>query len=515
MNRSHGSRAALELTINSRDSVIADGLRRNGETNRPVRRYIVGVGTTRHREKAQEHRMPNSSSILWPICFSVGLVTPAVLPAAEPPNRDPDTEFKKLDADGDGKVLPDEFQAFLPSRFVPDLFRRLDRDDDGLLTLNEFRTVAAIRGKGRVDDHGKLPTLTAPVIAKGTDEEVARYIAASEYSARHAGLCLLVMKDGKVVFEQHVEGSNPEKAYQIASCTKSFWGPTALVAVEEGLFTLDEVVAGTLTEWKTDPRKAKITVRDLLSFSSGLEAPRRLWAEKKKDLYKLVLDLPAIADPGTLFAYSEVHLYAFGEFFKRKLAAKAKMSGAKGERPWDYLDRNILTPIGLTDLKWVKDGSGDPAMGDGAVLTARQLATYGEFLRLGGAWDGRQIVPKNRLAECFVSSAANPAYGLTFWLNRASDKPNAAVADVAGAGRIRSSDQVSARGIVPRRFPDLFMAAGAGQQRLLVSAAEKLVVVRFANADMSRLVMAGDYAKLDLTFNDDEFFTELLGPLAK
>lgn len=103
--------------------------------------------------------MPNSSSILlWPICFSVGLVTPAVLHAADPPNRDPDTEFKKLDADGDGEVLPDEFKAFLPSRFVPDLFRRLDRDDDGLLTLNEFRTVAAIRGKGRVDDHGKLPT---------------------------------------------------------------------------------------------------------------------------------------------------------------------------------------------------------------------------------------------------------------------------------------------------------------------------------------------------------------------
>jgi CubicO group peptidase (beta-lactamase class C family) len=320
------------------------------------------------------------------------------------------------------------------------------------------------------------------------------------------------MKDGEIVFEQHVEGSSPEKAYQLASGTKSFWGPIAQVAISEGLFTLDEVVSETLTEWKGDPRKSKITVRDLLSFSSGLEAPRRLWAEKKKDLYKLVLELPATAEPGAEFAYSEVHLYAFGEFFKRKLAAKSNASAKGGERPWDYLNRKILTPIGLTNLRWVKDGSGDPAMGDGAVLTARQWAIYGEFLRLGGEWKGKQLVPSERLAECFSSSRANPAYGLTFWLNKASDKPNAGVADAAGAGRMRSSDQVSARGIVPGKLPDLVMAAGAGQQRLLFSSAEKLVIVRFANADMPRLVMAGKYDQLDLTFKDEEFFNKLLEP---
>jgi hypothetical protein len=97
-------------------------------------------------------------------------------------------------------------------------------------------------------------------------------------------------------------------------------------------------------------------------------------------------------------------------------------------------------------------------------------------------------------------------------LNKASDKPNAGVADAAGAGRMRSSDQVSARGIVPGKLPDLVMAAGAGQQRLLFSSAEKLVIVRFANADMPRLVMAGEYDQLDLTFKDEEFFNKLLEP---
>jgi CubicO group peptidase (beta-lactamase class C family) len=434
------------------------------------------------------------------------------LAAAEAPRRDSEAVFKRLDANGDGRLSPAEFDALPASRRVSGLFGRLDRNGDGFLVLAEFNALLALSGEPPPQPQAAAAALAPPVVAKGTAGEIARYRAASEYSARFAGLHLLVMKDGEVVFEQHTQGASPQQAYQIASGTKSFWGPLAQVAVGEGLFTLDEVVAGTLSEWKADPRKSRITVRDLLTFSSGLEAPRRLWAEKDKDLYKLVLELPAVADPGTTYAYSEVHLYAFGEFLKRKLAQRARANGTAPERPWDYLNRTILTPIGLTGLKWSVDGSGAPGMGAGAVLTARQWATYGELLRQGGAWQGQQLIPREGVAACFASSRANAAYGLTLWLNRASDKAGVAQADTAGGGRMRTSDQVSARGIVPGRLPDLVMAAGAGQQRLFISNAEKLVVVRFANADMPRLVMAGDYSKLNLNFKDEEFFARLLAP---
>jgi CubicO group peptidase (beta-lactamase class C family) len=447
--------------------------------------------------------------------FVAGAVLAAAsgLAAAEAPRRDPEVVFKRLDANGDGRLSPAEFDALPASRRVPGLFGRLDRNGDGVVVPAEFNALLGLRGEaGEPRPQAAAAALAPPVVAKGTAVEIARYRAASEYSARFAGLHLLVMKDGEVVFEQHAQGASPRQAYQIASGTKSFWGPLAQVAVGEGLFTLDEVVAGTLSEWKADSRKARITVRDLLTFSSGLEAPRRLWAEKDKDLYKLVLELPAVADPGTIFAYSEVHLYAFGEFLKRKLAQRARANGTAPERPWDYLNRTILTPIGLTGLRWSVDGSGAPRMGAGAVLTARQWATYGELLRQGGAWQGQQLIPREGVAACFASSRANAAYGLTFWLNRASDKAGVAQADIAGGGRTRSSDQVSARGIVPGRLPDLVMAAGAGQQRLFISNAEKLVVVRFANADMPRLVMAGDYSKLNLNFKDEEFFARLLAP---
>jgi CubicO group peptidase (beta-lactamase class C family) len=355
---------------------------------------------------------------------------------------------------------------------------------------------------GQDESPAPAPPLEEPVIATGSPGEVLRSREASRYSHRHGGLCLLILKEGEIVFEQHAWGSHPDRAYQIASGTKSFWGPAAAAAVEEGLFTLDEKVAGTVSEWKDDPRKSKITVRHLLSFSSGLESPRRLWARKDiPDKLKWAIGLPAVAEPGTAFTYSEVHLYAFGEFFRRKLA-----SG--GDDPWKYLEKRVLKPIGLKVDRWVKEASGDPAMGDGAVLTACEWAKYGELMRRKGRWGDIPVLPEKLLAECFAGSPANPAYGLTFWLNKAGASGHA---DAPGFVRERSTDRISREGICPGRLPDLAMAAGAGQQRLYVVPSEKMVIVRFANEDMPRAVMRGEYQRMNLEFRDGEFFACLLG----
>lgn len=446
------------------------------------------------------------------LCLAAALVS-----IASAQQRDPGAIFKRLDTNNDQRLSREEFQTLPAATRMPALFDRLDRDRDGTLTLEEFSAVMQMRQRGSgataeggtsVPTQASDKTLLPPVVDRLSPEERVRFLAAAEYSSQHAGLVLLVMRDGEVIFEQHVSGSAPDRAYQIASGTKSFWGPLAMIAVADGLFTLDERAADTLTEWKSDPRKSKITIRHLLSFTSGLESPRRLWAQRDIDKAAFALAQPAVADPGTNWSYSEVHLYAFGEVLRRKLAEKKP--GGRAERPYEYLERKILTPIGLMPARWKKEANGDPAMGDGAVLTARDWAKFGELVRLKGAWNGNTIVPAGKLDLCLQGSVANPAYGLTWWLNKpASNSP--ALADTAGAGRMRSSDMVSAQGICPGCLPDLVMAAGAGQQRLFVVPSERMVIVRFANENMPAAVMAGDYNKLKLDFRDDEFFSRLLG----
>src|SRR2546422_4378581 len=83
--------------------------------------------------------------------------------------------------------------------------------------------------------------------------------AAAEYSARHRGFSFLAIQDGRTLLEQ-----NAKTPHRIYSGTKAFWDLAALAAAENGLLNLDERVVGTITSWRSDPRKARVTIRQLL-----------------------------------------------------------------------------------------------------------------------------------------------------------------------------------------------------------------------------------------------------------
>src|SRR5205814_8578435 len=111
-----------------------------------------------------------------------------------------------------------------------------------------------------------------PVLILATARSVAAEVSpatvrvAAAYSASHGGKSFLAIQHGHTLFEQSAR--EPRKIY---SGTKAFWGLAALAAAEDGLLNLDEPVAATIPAWHTDPRKAQVTIRQLLDFSCGLE----------------------------------------------------------------------------------------------------------------------------------------------------------------------------------------------------------------------------------------------------
>src|SRR5207245_3726454 len=86
---------------------------------------------------------------------------------------------------------------------------------------------------------------------------------AAKYSESQRGISMLVMQNGRTVFERYANGGLPDGKWPIFSGTKSFWGIAALYAVHDGLTKLDYHAADQITEWKSDPRKSQITVRQL------------------------------------------------------------------------------------------------------------------------------------------------------------------------------------------------------------------------------------------------------------
>lgn len=321
----------------------------------------------------------------------------------------------------------------------------------------------------------KRRTLTGGV--QSPSEAMTNYRRAADYSRRFKGEALVVMTGGKIVFEDYGGKGGPEIPHRLASGTKTFWGVLAMAAVQDGLLSLDENVSDTITEWKADPNKSRIIVRQLLNFTSGLDPAIGLLRGKRNtaDKFRRILELRTVDAPGRSFGYGPSHLFAFGLFLQRKLAAVGKNSN-----PVNYLNDRVLRPIGCEMGRWREDKAGNPAMPFGAHVAPRQWIKFGELINKGGVWQGRSIIRADLLDEIFKGSKANPAYGLTLWLNKdAKGSQASSVADGVSRGREGKGDD----GYMFRDGPqDLVMAAGKGKQRMYVIPSMDMVVVRFGES---------------------------------
>lgn len=275
-----------------------------------------------------------------------------------------------------------------------------------------------------------------------------RFTRATELHAAADGFAFVVMLEGKIVHEDYRAGGQPDRAGELASGTKSFAGVLALCAEEDGLLSLDEKVSDTIEDWRDDARR-EITIHQLLTLTSGIPGGRI----GHPPSYQEAIRAEPVAKPGELFSYGPQPFQVFGEVLRLRL-------GATQECVAGYLDRRILYPLRIKPAGWKRDEAGHPYLSNGARLTARDWAKFGEMIRC----DGQGVLPPGKLARLFVGTKVNPGYGVTWWLPAQGPAGAVIKRDVADAA-------------LPR---DIWLAAGAGGQRLVVIPSHSLVAVRLA-----------------------------------
>src|SRR6184192_4497540 len=230
---------------------------------------------------------------------------------------------------------------------------------------------------------------SASAVAEILPTDCAR---AAKYSESKRGVAMLVLQSGQTIFEHYANGGSARERWPIFSGTKSFWGIAALAAVREGLFKLDDPVSDTITEWKNDPRKSQITIRQLLSQTDGIEGASFLQRASIRDRNAMAIRLPVVAEPGTAFIYGPSHLQIFSELLRRKLG---------GGNTIAYFQKHVSDRLGLGRLNYKKDSRGNPLPATGFELTAREWARLGELILGNGNYRWRQIVPAALLREAF------------------------------------------------------------------------------------------------------------------
>ena len=321
-----------------------------------------------------------------------------------------------------------------------------------------------------------LSWLLSAAVATASPANLNSIRAAAAYSRSAGGTSFLALQNGQTLLEQ--SAGEPHKIY---SGTKAFWGLAALAAVEDGLLSLDEHVSDTIPAWKSDPRKARVTIRQLLDFSCGLEPVFYLHNNDPGDRDSIAIRAPIVAQPGSRFIYGPSALQVFHAVLKEKL---------KGETPTHYLERRVLGKLGLGSQRYLTDRAGNPLLAAGWLLSARQWSKLGEVVLNGGA----PILTKGSMSPCWTGSSANRAFSLGWWNNRQA--PGGREFDIESMLIPKWERQSWGGTVLCRNAPsDLVACIGSGYQRLYVIPSMNLVVVRhgsgtrFSDSQFLRLLV--------------------------
>lgn len=239
--------------------------------------------------------------------------------------------------------------------------------------------------------------------------------AAAEYAAARNSHALIVSRNGHIVFERYWRGTGFDTVESAHSFTKTVTGLLVGIAHAEGrIRSLDEPAANYLPEWRGDAR-SRITIRNLLQMSSGLEGPDfafHPWAATIReflgtDIVAEYMKLPLRGRPGLDWMHQNVDPQMLGVILER----------ATGVRYAQYLSEKLWRPIGAGDAYVWLDRPGGMAHTE-CCLLARQ----GDWMRLAeallhdGVYRGEQVLPRGWVRQMLVPARGNPNYGFQIWL---------------------------------------------------------------------------------------------------
>ena len=244
---------------------------------------------------------------------------------------------------------------------------------------------------GPVDIDLAAPWTTATVAeVGGSPEMVARGVRKA--SRNHRMRSLLVVKDGRLVVEEYFGAGGPDDLHDVRSVTKSVVSALTGVALARGdIRSLDDPISDYLGPVVPDlePDKGAITIRHLLTMTSGLE-----WDEsggfgsynewiRSGDHLGFLLHKPFTSPPGAEFTYNSAAVHLLGVVLEQatvmQLPTLARFA--------------LFEPMGISISRWESLGGGYYNGGAGLDLRPRDLARFGQLYLQRGSSGGRQIIP--------------------------------------------------------------------------------------------------------------------------
>jgi len=287
-----------------------------------------------------------------------------------------------------------------------------------------YRNMHKLRATRKIPAGGTVLELPEKLVDLGGVEIKTneRSLTVDEYFEQQNVAGLLVIKDGKIIYERYGLGNTEDSLWVTFSVTKSVTSMLVGAAIQDGYIkSVDEKVTDYLPRLKNSAYDQS-SIRNLLQMSSGVE-----WNEDYADpesdigimardapdtlqLYEYLRNKPRDVEPGEVFNYNTAETNLVGTLLR----------SAIGNNLSTYLSEKIWIPFGMeSEANWMLSEPGGGEFGGCCInATLRDYGRLGLFaLNDGKLADGTRVLPQGWMAESITPSKGYGGYGYFWWLN--------------------------------------------------------------------------------------------------
>jgi CubicO group peptidase (beta-lactamase class C family) len=313
------------------------------------------------------------------------------------------------EADAIGTVR-EIYDGTLTSDIQVNTFRNIDR----LFPFNVVRRGARVHEL----EHSGSPLTRVQFSSGGKSYDLIDYMALNRVTG------LLILKDGRIAFEDYEMGNTERTRWVSMSVAKSITATLAGAAIQQGFISgIDDAVTKYLPRLERTAYDG-VSIRNLLQMASGSKwdetytdprSDRRRMLEAQLSqrpgaILDLMAGLPRAGDPGSVWNYNSGDTYV----------AAAVVRNAVGRSLAQYLSERIWAKFGMESdaLWWLDSPQGIEIGGSGFGATLRDYGRFGLFLLADGVVGQERILPPGWVREagsCKRIDGALVNYGYLLW----------------------------------------------------------------------------------------------------
>ena len=268
-------------------------------------------------------------------------------------------------------------------------------------------------------------------------------IVSKEFLSRTDTSALLILKDGKISFEQYWLTGGEDKQWISFSLAKSFISALIGIAIKkEKIKSIDDSITDYVPKLKNSAYN-NVRIKDILQMSSGA-----LWNEDYSDpssdinrigrvfaiggsFDKIAMAMKNELVPGTFNRYNSIDTQVLGMLLRETVGSSIS----------EFMNEVLWEPIGAEyESYWIVDSNNMEMAFGGFNATARDYAKLGELYRLEGKLNDQQIVPSQWVRDSITPDAPHlipgdnlysendRGYGYQWWI------PDISSGDFTGIG---------------------------------------------------------------------------------